>query len=232
VTDGKAHRDDCIGKFIQGLHGTPNGKFTIRDLLSHRSGLCRSDGLLFGSDSRLILTKSQGIDFFAQLGAARPPRQGFLYNNFGYHVVGCVIVQVSSMNYSKLLAQCISRPLDTDRTFTKPPPNIRPEYCKGLLDVPYCNLQLREVSPRMSDDTVAFSAEGARSCMRDFLIFYAALLRKFTMLTPEPVLGDAALGAILGAAIPLPASTSFREQSYGMGLARTQLPSVLSNKLF
>ncbi|KAM7211760.1 Beta-lactamase/transpeptidase-like protein [Rhypophila decipiens] len=99
VADGKAHWDDRIDKFIQDLRGTPNGKFTIRDLLSHRSGLCRSDGLLLGSDNRLLLTKFQGIDVFAELNAARPPRQDFLYNNFGYHAVGYVIEQVSSMNY-------------------------------------------------------------------------------------------------------------------------------------
>ncbi|KAM7203344.1 Beta-lactamase/transpeptidase-like protein [Rhypophila sp. PSN 637] len=204
VADGKVHWDDCIDKFIQDLRGTPNGKFTIRDLLSHRR-----------------------MDVFAQLDAARPPRQDFLYNNFGYHAVGCVIEQVSSMNYGEFLAQRVFRPLNMDRTFTKPPPTSDQNVAKAY--VPYCNLQLREVPPpAISDDTVVFSAGGIRSCMRDLLIFFAALLRKFAPLAPEPVLGDVDLGAIFGAVIPLPASSSLREQSYGMGWARAQLPNQMS----
>lgn len=107
VADGKVHWDDRIDTFLSSLRTSPNGAFSIRDLLSHRSGLCRSDALFIGSNNQLLLTKSQGTDVYAALGASRPPRQDFIYNNFGYHAVGCVIEQVSSMSYGEFLAHLI-----------------------------------------------------------------------------------------------------------------------------
>ena len=186
VADEKVHWDDSIDIFLPNLRSSANGKFTIRDLLSHRTGLCRSDALFIGSDNRLLLTKTQGTKVFACLDASSPPRQDFIYNNLGYHAVGCVIEQVSSMNYGDFLAQRIFKPLNMNRTFTKLPPSSD-ENISGAY-VPYYNLRLRQVpAPGISDDTVAFAAGCIRSCMRDLLIFYGALLRKLTRILPEPV---------------------------------------------
>ncbi|KAK7413379.1 hypothetical protein QQX98_007756 [Neonectria punicea] len=91
VDEGKLHWDEPIGNVVEDLRETANGKFTIRELLSHRTGLCRSDALFIGSDNQLLLTKAQGDDIFASLAASRPPRQDFIYNNFGYHAVGRAI---------------------------------------------------------------------------------------------------------------------------------------------
>ncbi|KAK6069041.1 hypothetical protein SCUP515_09246 [Seiridium cupressi] len=211
VADGKVNWHDQIDHFLNGLPATRNGEFTIRDLLSHRTGLCRSDALFIGSDNRLLLTKNQGTDIFACLDASRPPRQDFIYNNSGYHAVGCVIEKVSSMEYGDFLAQRIFKPLNMNRTFTKLPPlsdkNVSQAY------VPCSNLQLRPVpSPRISTDTLAFAAGSIRSSMTDLLTFYGALLRIPPHLYPRA-----------SSTISIPFS-----QSYGMGWARTQLPNQIS----
>lgn len=232
VSDGMMRWDDRIDKFIGALRGTHNGAFSIRDLLSHRTGLCRSDALFIGSDNELLLTKSQDLDLFASLAVSRPPRQEFIYNNFGYHAVGCAIEQVSSMNYGDFLADRIFKPLDMNRTYTTLPPatddNISAAYR------PYHNLELRQVPPpRISNDTVAFAAGCMRSCIRDLVVFYSALLRNFNALMPESVWqqlrvtsGD--VRALFEATVPLHTPTSIREQSYAMGWARTQLPNQMS----
>lgn len=232
VADGKVHWDDRIDTFLSDLRASPNGAFSIRDLLSHRSGLCRSDALFIGSDNRLLLTKSQGTDVYAALGASRPPRQDFIYNNFGYHAVGCVIEQVSSMNYGDFLADRIFKPLNMDRTFTTfPSPeddNIAQAY------IPYYNLRPRHVpAPSISNDTVAFAAGCIRSCMRDLIKFYSALLGNFSEVMPTPILEkvksiSSDVRAIFEATIPFKVPTSIREQSYSMGWARTQLPNQMS----
>lgn len=231
IADGKLHWDDRIDAFLPNLRASYNGQFTIRDLLSHRTGLCRSDALFIGSDNRLLLTKSQGINVFACLDASSPPRQDFIYNSFGYHAVECVIEQLSSMNYGDFLAQRIFKPLNMNRTFTKLPPSLD-ENIAGAY-VPYYNLQLRQVpAPRISDDTVAFAAGCIRSSMRDLLIFYGAVLRKLTTILPEPVFEELNIicddtRVIFEAVIPLRVSSSLREHSYGMGWARTQLPNQM-----
>ncbi|KAK6078038.1 hypothetical protein SCUP234_06412 [Seiridium cupressi] len=173
-----------------------------------------------------------GHDIFACLDASRPPRQDFIYNNSGYHAVGCVIEKVSSMEYGDFLAQRIFKPLNMNRTFTKLPPlsdkNVSQAY------VPCSNLQLRQVpSPRISTDTLAFAAGSIRSSMTDLLTFYGALLRISTSLVPQGVFDDfdtlfPSMHTISEATIPLHVPTSLREQSYGMGWARTQLPNQVS----
>lgn len=45
VSDGKLDWDDRVDKFLVELRDTENGKFTIRELLSHSTGLCTSEAL-------------------------------------------------------------------------------------------------------------------------------------------------------------------------------------------
>ncbi|CZS75157.1 unnamed protein product [Fusarium graminearum] len=229
VTDGKLHWDDCIEKFIDELHGTNIGHFTIRDLLSHRSGLSRSDALFIGSDNQLLLSKAQGTSLLASLDTNNPPRQDFIYNNFGYHAVGCVIEMVSSMSYGDFLEKRIFEPLNMTRTFTTLPSSQDKNV--SLAYMPYYNVELRQVpSPLISSDTVAFSAGGVRSCIRDLVTFYSSLLRGLTASKKlESInLDYDNLHKIFQAKMPLKVATSLREQSYALGWARTQLPNQVS----
>ncbi|KAF4464897.1 beta-lactamase family [Fusarium albosuccineum] len=229
VTDGKLHWDDRVEHFLGNLRGAEVGNFTIRDFLSHRTGLCRSDALFVGSDNRLLLLKAQGTAVLTSLNAGCPPRQNFIYNNFGYHAVGCVIEKVSSMSYGDFLAQRIFKPLNMDRTFTDLPPILDMNIARAY--VPYHNLKPREVpTPRISSNTVAFAAGGIRSCLRDLLVFHGALLRVITTNTADPRLriDPCDIHAIFDAVMPLHVPQSFREQSYSMGWARTQLPNQMS----
>ena len=136
------------------------------------------------------------------------------------------------MNYGDFLAQRIFKPLNMNRTFTKLP-SSSDENISGAY-VPYYNLRLRQVpAPDISDDTVVFAAGCIRSCMRDLLIFYGALLRKLTRILPEPVFEEFNIicddtRVIFEASMPLHVSNSLREHSYGMGWARTQLPNQMS----
>ncbi|UZP32262.1 hypothetical protein NXS19_000078 [Fusarium pseudograminearum] len=229
VTDGKLHWDDRVEKFIDELHGTNIGQFTIRDLLSHRTGLCRSDALFIGSDNQLLLSKDQGTSLLASLDTSSPPRQDFIYNNFGYHAIGCVIEKVSSMSYGDFLEKRIFKPLGMTRTFTTLPPSQ--DVNVSLAYMPYHNLQLRQVpSPLISSDTVAFSAGGIRSCMRDLVTFYNSLLRGLTTSKELEILNldHDKLQTVFEATMPLKVAASPREQSYALGWARTQLPNQVS----
>ncbi|KAK7429169.1 hypothetical protein QQZ08_004384 [Neonectria magnoliae] len=186
--------------------------------------LATSDALFIGSDNQLLLTKTQGDGVFASLAASRPPRQDFIYNNFGYHAVGRAIERVSSMNYGDFLAERLFEPLDMKRTFTQRPPTSDNNIAQAY--VPYHSLKLRQMPPPIiSSDTVAFAAGGIRSCMRDLLVFYSLLLRRLcSSATSDP----SAIRAIFETTTPLHVRSSLREQSYGMGWARTQLPNQMS----
>ncbi|KAF5626147.1 beta-lactamase transpeptidase [Fusarium sp. NRRL 52700] len=95
----------------------------------------------------------------------------------------------------------------------------------------YQNLKLREVpTPDISSHTVAFSAGGIRSCMRDLLLFYSSLLQAIATSTKVEELNVNAeeLRTIFDAAIPLKVPNVLRERPYGMGWARTQLLNQIS----
>ncbi|KAF4953308.1 hypothetical protein FGADI_6074 [Fusarium gaditjirri] len=229
VTEGEVHWDDRADTFLDDLRDTNVGRSTIRDLLSHQAGLCRSDALIFGSNNQLLLSKTEGTKLLSSLDISRPPRQEFIYNNFGYHAVGCIIEKVSGMDYGEFLANRILKPLNMTRTFTGPPSKTDENVSRAYLA--YQDLKLCEVpAPYISSDTVAFSAGGIRSCMRDLLVFYGSLLRAITTSTK---IGDLKvniedLRTIFDTAIPLKVPKALREQSYGMGWGRTQLPNQVS----
>ncbi|CAG9986762.1 unnamed protein product [Clonostachys byssicola] len=228
VADGKVSWDDRIDTHLHHLHGRDNGAFTLRDLLSHRTGLCRSDALFIGSDNRLLVTKSQGLEIFASLDPSSPPRQNFFYNNFGYHALGCVIEHVSGTGFGEFMRKRIFEPLDMSRTFTKLPP--KDDGDTSLAYMPYYNRQLRTVpTPQISSDTVAFAAGSIRSCVRDLVRFYRFLLRGLKLGFQELGLSSDHVATIFGAVIPLHGSpTTLRERSYAMGWARTQLPNNIN----
>ncbi|KAM0491379.1 hypothetical protein ACHAP8_010646 [Fusarium lateritium] len=229
VSDMKLHWDDSIEKFVDELHGTHIGSFTIRDALSHRTGLCRSDALFIGSNNQLLLSKEQGTSLLASLGTSCPPRQEFIYNNFGYHAVGCVIEKVAAMSYGRFLEKRIFKPLGMTRTFTALPP--AEDEIVSLAYMPYHSLELRQVSSSLiSCDTVAFSAGGICSCTRDLVTFYSSLLRGLTAANnlEEISLNHDSLFTMFEAAMPLKGAASLHEQSYTLGWARTQLPNQVS----
>ncbi|KAF5561480.1 beta-lactamase family [Fusarium napiforme] len=229
VTDGGIHWDDRVDTLLDELRHTHVGNSTIRDLLCHRTGLCRSDALFIGSNNSLLLSKTQGTALLASLDISRPPRQEFIYNKFGYHAVGCVIEKVSGMSYGEFLSNRILKPLNMTRTFTEQPPNMDQNVSRAYLA--YHDLELREVpTPNISSDTVAFSAGGIRSCMRDLLVFYGSLLQAIVTSTKVEALNInfEELRTIFDAAIPLKVTMVLREQSYGMGWGRTQLPNQIS----
>ncbi|CAI6088025.1 unnamed protein product [Clonostachys chloroleuca] len=224
--DGKVSWDDRIDTHLHHLRGRDNGAFTLRDLLSHRSGLCRSDALFIGSDNRLLVTKSQGLEIFASLDPSSPPRQEFLYNNFGYHALGCVIEHASGIGFGDFLQKHIFEPLNMSRTFTSLPPDD--DENTSLAYMPYSNGQYRQVpTPRISSDTVTFAAGSIRSCVRDLVRFYCFLLRGPGF--QELGLSSDHVAAIFEAVIPLRSSPrSLRERSYAMGWARAQLPNNIN----
>ncbi|KAF5249511.1 hypothetical protein FANTH_5204 [Fusarium anthophilum] len=143
VTDGAIHWNDHVDAFLDELRHTNVGSSTIRDLLCHRTGICRSDALFIGSNNNLLLSKTQGTTLLASLDISRPPRQEFVYNNFGYHAVGCIIEKVSGMSYGEFLASRILKPLNMTRTFTEQPSNTDRNISRAYLA--YHDLKLREV---------------------------------------------------------------------------------------
>jgi len=90
--------DDYIGNYLTDY---PNGnKITIRDLLTHRTGIPD-----YPSKANLshIYTPSQLIDLFKNLNLEFSPGDKFKYSNSNYALLGYIVEQVSGVSYKRYM---------------------------------------------------------------------------------------------------------------------------------
>lgn len=114
---GKIKLEDTLRKFFPEL---PYQKVTIKDLLSHRSGLpnymyCLGDSCEESNDP---LTNDEVINFLISARPERdsPPDRKFEYCNTNYMLLGSIIEKVTGMSYSNFMQKNIFEPLKMHHT--------------------------------------------------------------------------------------------------------------------
>jgi len=118
VDEGKVRWDDPVSLHIPGFQvsAAPGlaGELTVRDLLSHRTGLPTADILWYasGSTSDDILRRMRFVRPFAR------PRERYMYNNNAYMLAGKVVEHASGMPWAEFVRTRILRPLGMDGTLT------------------------------------------------------------------------------------------------------------------
>ncbi len=116
VDEGKVRWDDPVSMHIPGfaVAAAPglSGQLTVRDLLSHRTGLPGADLLWYasGSSSEDILRRLRYVQPFAQ------PRYSYQYNNNAYLLAGMVVEHASGMPWAEFLRTRILQPLGMNET--------------------------------------------------------------------------------------------------------------------
>lgn len=91
---------------------------TIIDLLSHRTGITNFDYIWLGSHNSILLGKDETVRTFATLKQCEPFRANFIYNNWGYELVGKILETVTGKPLHVLLHEKIFKPLNMTRTST------------------------------------------------------------------------------------------------------------------
>jgi CubicO group peptidase (beta-lactamase class C family) len=117
VDEGKLSWDDPVQKYIQEFrfvdeYVTENT--TIRDILTHRSGLPHTVGSMTDPDydfPDLILD-------LKNTGPVTGFRERHSYSNVGYAIAGEIIARVSGLSHADFVAQRIFGPLGMSRSFT------------------------------------------------------------------------------------------------------------------
>ena len=85
---------------------------TLRDMLSHRTGITRHDTIWFKSD----FTRKELFDKFVYLEPQEPMRQTFLYNNLMFAAVGYLIELQSGKTWEQFVKERILDPLQMEST--------------------------------------------------------------------------------------------------------------------
>lgn len=206
-----------------------NASYTIVDFLSHRTGVARADALYLQSNNTILLPKSDDVPTFSYLPIVEPLRTEFIYNNFAYSIIGDIIERLTGQTYGDFLRQRIFEPLGMIRTFTK---NLQDN---SNIACAYSVLQDRSPYPipllQISENTMMAASGSIRSSIADLLRFYAAFLHaakdQFSNArTTTPGSPLAQISQILQPHVSM-SITSLREQTYGLGWARAELPGTL-----
>lgn len=134
VEEGKLTWDKPLREAVPTLRfATPEltNSVTLRDLLAHRTGISRHDGLWYQRDT---LTRADIFNRLQYLTPTAPLRQLFLYNNLMYATVGYIIELLSGQTWEEFVRSRLFAPLAMpNAVYTVAEMQQRPEY-----GVPFC----------------------------------------------------------------------------------------------
>ncbi len=115
VENGKLEWDKPIKEFVPAIefyNDELNNNVTMRDMLSHRTGISRHDLIWFKSE----FSRKQLFDKLKYLEPSQPLRQGFIYNNLMYTAAGYSIELLTGKTWEEYLQANILNPLDMKST--------------------------------------------------------------------------------------------------------------------
>lgn len=114
VEEGKLHWDDRVVKYLPDfrLYDTlASQQLTVRDLLSHRSGLPTGAGDVMHDPDSTTFTLEDILYNQRYIKPSSSFRSKFAYSNNGYLVAGAILSRVSGMSWENFVEQRILRPL-------------------------------------------------------------------------------------------------------------------------
>ena len=117
VREGLMQETDTVGDVIGVSVHPPVSNITMRELISHTSGLLLLPDNLHGSPSNSF-TNYSAVDLFNYLGSVHTlrTRGRFLYSNLGFGLLGYLMELHMKQPYEKLLADLILIPLGMNGT--------------------------------------------------------------------------------------------------------------------
>ncbi|KAH7143391.1 putative D-aminoacylase [Dactylonectria macrodidyma] len=202
---------------------------TIVDLLSHRSGLGRSNFWWQGADATLLLDKKDLLAYYNSFPLTGQFRADWGYSNWGYALAGEVIERVSGKTYAQYLEEKVYAPLGLKNTTVEP---IHPSAASGLAR-PYAAMDDASLypmpQPPINGSTIMAPALGGVSSADDLTAYSIALLQAFRheaglqTSNPPPTIKHG-LQQLSGHIFT---AKALLEKSYAFGWYRTQLPNTV-----
>ena len=143
--EGKLNFTDTLQRFFPGF---PYQNITIRQLLTHRSGLPEymSFAKRYWKNKKRLMSNDDVMDMLITYhpGLVFVPDRKYKYNNTGYVILACIVEQVSGLQFHTFLEKRIFKPLGMKRTFIY--------NTKNMLDVEYRTLGYKKNRRRAEED--------------------------------------------------------------------------------
>ena len=115
VDEGKLDWDKPVRQYvpiIEFYNEDLNNTVSIRDMLSHRTGISRHDMIWYRSD----FSRKELFDRLKYLEPSQPLRQGYLYNNMMYAASGFVVEYLTHQTWEDFIRERIFKPLEMNNT--------------------------------------------------------------------------------------------------------------------
>ncbi len=129
VEEGKLDLDAPVCKYLPSFDNEKARTITVRQLLTHTSGLRISEIFL-----KPLMPKSAEhpdapclrleVDRFGAIGAAEPPGKSYSYNNAGYNTLGALIEVTSGKPLEKFFDERLYDPLGMTQTANRDRPGV------------------------------------------------------------------------------------------------------------
>lgn len=116
VEEGKLEWDLPVKNYVPSIkfyNADLDNSVTLRDMLSHRTGISRHDMIWYKSD----FSRKDLFERLKYLEPSQPMRTGFLYNNLMYVGAGYIIELLSGKTWEQFVRERIFQPLDMRRTY-------------------------------------------------------------------------------------------------------------------
>ncbi|KAI0872908.1 putative D-aminoacylase [Hypoxylon argillaceum] len=204
---------------------TVTENLTVVDLLSHRTGLARSNLWWQGADGVLFLNKSDLLPFYASLEPTGDFRASWAYSNWGYAVVGSVVEKLTGMEFGQYLEEALFRPLGMKNTSLAPLLLEDPRLAKPYSAMDDASPHPMPMPP-VNGNTIMAPAMGGHSSSEDLSIYSNALLQAYKN-EREGVKSGVLRHATMQLSGHISTAHAMLEKSYAFGFYRTQLPNTV-----
>lgn len=105
VQKGLLSLDKPLEDYLPEFHGKPAGRVSIRQLLSHTSGMANYDIIkdFFPRISRQYFSRADYLKVFIDSALAFAPGTRYAYSSWGYFTLGYLLERVSGKSYAQLM---------------------------------------------------------------------------------------------------------------------------------
>ena len=182
--EGKLALTDPVEKYLPEFRGRPSRPITLRDLLTHTSGMPEDPpAALRPVFANFRLPLAEAVSIYSQLPLRFEPGTRFGYSNTGMATLGRIIEVLSGLPYEKFADERIFQPLGMADTFYFPPENKLPRI--AMVYKPPDGGKLERAFPPEPGGAPAEFRKGARyacpegglySTASDLAAFYQMLL--------------------------------------------------------
>jgi CubicO group peptidase (beta-lactamase class C family) len=172
---GRIDLDQTVGFYLPKLYAqTDAGRITLRQLLSHTSGLAdvapRYTDPFWSSAARRAYTPTEFAREWIPGALASKPGV-WRYNNNGYFLLGLIIEAATGKSYAENLRQHILQPADMRDSGVFDGRTILPKLALATVQADDGSREL----PQYIDPSVSYAAAGVYASAQDLLRFDAAL---------------------------------------------------------